>query len=86
MIFIYLLFPEKKDKTADGKKKRKTPTKHFTEGWVEFESKKIAKYVAKTLNMKQISTRKKSKFYDVIWTMKYLPKYELSKLKTNFLI
>ena len=58
------------------KKRRKTPAKHFTEGWIEFESKKVAKSVAATLNNTQISTRKKSKFYDVIWNIKYLPRYE----------
>ncbi|XP_012274225.1 pre-rRNA-processing protein esf2 isoform X2 [Orussus abietinus] len=56
------------------KKKKKTPSKHFTEGWVEFESKKRAKYVAATLNNTQISTRKKSKFYDMMWNIKYLPR------------
>lgn len=54
--------------------KKRKPVKHFTEGWVEFESKKVAKYVAATLNNKQISMRKKSKFFDVIWNIKYLPR------------
>ncbi|XP_012274224.1 activator of basal transcription 1 isoform X1 [Orussus abietinus] len=58
------------------KKKKKTPSKHFTEGWVEFESKKRAKYVAATLNNTQISTRKKSKFYDMMWNIKYLPRFK----------
>lgn len=53
------------------KKKRK---KYFTEGWVEFESKKVAKFVAATLNNTQISARKKSRFYDVMWNIKYLPR------------
>jgi len=42
------------------KKKSKKAIKHFTEGWVEFESKKVAKFVAATLNNTQVSTRKKS--------------------------
>ncbi|XP_076302825.1 activator of basal transcription 1-like, partial [Lasioglossum baleicum] len=58
------------------RKRRKVCTKFFTEGWVEFESKKIAKYVASTLNNTQISTRKKSKFFDVIWNIKYLPRFK----------
>ncbi|XP_050445754.1 activator of basal transcription 1-like [Cataglyphis hispanica] len=58
------------------KKKRKKAIKHFTEGWVEFESKKIAKFVAATLNNTQISTRKKSKFYDIMWNIKYLPRFK----------
>lgn len=56
------------------KKKSKKAIKHFTEGWVEFESKKVAKFVAETLNNTQVSTRKKSKFYDVMWNIKYLPR------------
>jgi len=56
------------------KKKRRKAIKHFTEGWVEFESKKVAKFVTATLNNTQISTRKKSRFFDVIWNIKYLPR------------
>ncbi|XP_043499626.1 activator of basal transcription 1-like isoform X1 [Polistes fuscatus] len=56
--------------------KKRNPIKHFTEGWVEFESKRVAKYVAATLNNKQISMRKKSKFFDVIWNIKYLPRFK----------
>ncbi|XP_043791184.1 activator of basal transcription 1-like [Apis laboriosa] len=58
------------------KKRKKIYTKFFTEGWVEFESKKIAKYIASTLNNTQISTRKRSKFYDVMWNIKYLPRFK----------
>ncbi|XP_012257265.1 activator of basal transcription 1-like [Athalia rosae] len=65
-------------KVEEGKKvkKKKTPAKHFTEGWVEFESKRVAKHVAATLNNKQIATRKKSKFYDLLWNIKYLPRFK----------
>ncbi|XP_043524189.1 activator of basal transcription 1-like isoform X2 [Frieseomelitta varia] len=64
------------ERNGGKKKQKKVYTKFFTEGWVEFESKKIAKYVAFTLNNTQISTRKKSKFYDVIWNIKYLPRFK----------
>ncbi|XP_046427544.1 activator of basal transcription 1-like [Neodiprion fabricii] len=65
-------------KIEEGKKqkKKKTPFRHFTEGWIEFESKKVAKHVAATLNNKQIDTRKKSKFYDLMWNIKYLPRFK----------
>ncbi|CAK9802676.1 Activator of basal transcription 1 [Anthophora quadrimaculata] len=59
-----------------GKGRKNMCVKSFTEGWVEFESKKVAKYVAFTLNNAQISTRKKSKFYDAIWNIKYLPRFK----------
>lgn len=68
---VYLQLAE----NPESGKKRK-PIKHFTEGWVEFESKRVAKYVAATLNNKQISMRKKSKFFDVIWNIKYLPRFK----------
>ncbi|KAL6440131.1 hypothetical protein ACFW04_003027 [Cataglyphis niger] len=69
---VYLQLAENEAQSI--KKKRKKAIKHFTEGWVEFESKKIAKFVAATLNNTQISTRKKSKFYDIMWNIKYLPR------------
>lgn len=58
------------------KKKRKPFARHFTEGWVEFESKRVAKQIVPLLNNKQISSRKKSQFYDYIWSMKYLPRFK----------
>jgi ESF2/ABP1 family protein len=74
---LYLLniiyFIELVDKNLK-KKRKKTPSKHFTEGWVEFEKKSVAKFVASTLNNNQISLRKKSRFFDVIWNIKYLPR------------
>ncbi|XP_018786571.1 PREDICTED: pre-rRNA-processing protein esf2-like isoform X1 [Bactrocera latifrons] len=60
----------------DKKKKRKRLARHFTEGWVEFESKRAAKQIVELLNNKQISTRKKSQFYDYMWSMKYLPRFK----------
>lgn len=51
------------------------PAKHFTEGWVEFLSKRVAKEVAANLNNKTIGGKKKSRYYDYIWNMKYLPRY-----------
>ncbi|KAL5275590.1 ABT1 family protein [Megaselia abdita] len=53
-------------------KKKKRLARHFTEGWVEFKSKTTAKKVVEMLNNKQISTRKKSQFFDSYWVMKYL--------------
>lgn len=74
---IYLQLTESESQ-RDGKrtKRKKHRAMSFSEGWVEFESKKVAKYVASTLNNKQISARKKSKFYDVVWNIKYLPGFK----------
>lgn len=74
---VYLQLAENElERDGKVKKRKKVCAKLFTEGWVEFESKKVAKYVALALNNKQISTRKKSKFYDVIWNIKYLPRFK----------
>lgn len=58
------------------RKKKKNSQKllamHFTEGWVEFESKRIAKRIASFLNNQPITTKKGSKFCDILWSMKYL--------------
>ncbi|XP_067639719.1 uncharacterized protein [Eurosta solidaginis] len=72
---VYLQ-PEKLPGGSDKKKKRKRLARHFTEGWVEFESKRVAKQIVVLLNNKQISTRKKSQFYDYLWSMKYLPRFK----------
>lgn len=66
-----IFFSELGDKSGK-KRKRKKPTMHFTEGWVEFESKRVAKHVATTLNNTMISTKRKSKFCDIMWNIKYL--------------
>lgn len=58
------------------KKKRRRQARHFTEGWVEFESKRAAKQVAVKLNNSPIASRKSSKFYDILWSMKYLPRFK----------
>ncbi|XP_005176189.2 uncharacterized protein LOC101891501 [Musca domestica] len=74
---VYLQ-PEKLPGSDDKKKKKKRKpfARHFTEGWVEFESKRVAKQIVPLLNNKQISSRKKSQFYDYIWSMKYLPRFK----------
>ncbi|KYN28719.1 PREDICTED: activator of basal transcription 1-like [Trachymyrmex cornetzi] len=73
---VYLQLVDNETQSVKHKKKTKKVIKHFTEGWIEFESKKVAKFVAETLNNTQVSTRKKSKFYDVMWNIKYLPRFK----------
>lgn len=43
---------------------------------MEFLSKKAAKAIAAEINGKPITTRKKSKFCDILWNMKYLPRFK----------
>ncbi|PFH50583.1 hypothetical protein AMATHDRAFT_144750 [Amanita thiersii Skay4041] len=59
-------------------RKKYTSTKkpHFTEGWVEFKDKKIARSVAEMLNAQPIGGKKGTRWRDDVWTMKYLPKFK----------
>lgn len=54
--------------------------KNFTEGWVEFEDKSIAKAVAAGLNGQQIGGRRRSAYHFDLWCMKYLPKFKWDHL------
>lgn len=58
-----------------GEKRKRVPNQ-FTEGWVEFQKKKVAKEVALRLNNTKIGTRKKSRYYDMIWNIKYIPRFK----------
>ncbi len=49
---------------------------HYTEGWVEFKDKKVARSVAEMLNAQPIGGKKGTRWRDDIWTMKYLPKFK----------
>ncbi|XP_057314036.1 uncharacterized protein LOC130655316 [Hydractinia symbiolongicarpus] len=50
--------------------------KQFTEGWVEFKDKRVAKAVASTLNNTNIGGKKRYYYHDDIWNVKYLPKFK----------
>jgi len=54
--------------------------KKFTEGWVEFKKKRIAKAVVQSLNGNIIGGKKGSYYHDDIWSMKYLPRFKWSNL------
>ncbi|KAH6774389.1 RNA-binding family protein [Perilla frutescens var. hirtella] len=53
----------------------------FSEGWVEFIHKKVAKRVASMLNGEQIGGKKRSAFYYDLWNIKYLSKFKWDDLK-----
>lgn len=67
--FWFLLFPTGK-MVRRKKKKSGSNASNFTEGWVEFREKRIAKRVALTLNNTPIGNRKKSHFAADLWSMK----------------
>lgn len=62
------------------KPKKKKVSNKFIEGWIEFERKSVAKKVASLLNNTQVNTRKKSKQYDCMWNVKYLPNFKWTHL------
>ncbi|KAF3776007.1 Pre-rRNA-processing protein [Nymphaea thermarum] len=76
---IYLV-PE--DPTA--RVRRKSAGGHrgeqFSEGWVEFAKKSVAKKVAHLLNGEQIGGKKRSKFYHDLWNIKYLSGFKWDHL------
>ncbi|KAF7114397.1 hypothetical protein RHSIM_RhsimUnG0087300 [Rhododendron simsii] len=54
--------------------------KEFSEGWVEFSRKSVAKRVAKMLNGEQIGGKKRSTFFYDLWNIKYLSKFKWEDL------
>jgi len=63
-------------------RRKYTSTKkpHYTEGWVEFKDKKVARSVAEMLNAQLIGGKKGTRWRDDVWTMKYLPRFKWNML------
>ncbi|KAJ3697562.1 hypothetical protein LUZ61_001267 [Rhynchospora tenuis] len=76
---IYLA-PEGQSTEVTHKKAVGFRGKGFSEGWVEFAKKSVAKRVAKMLNNEQIGGRKRSPFYYDLWNIKYLSKFKWDDL------
>ncbi|KAF9548730.1 RNA-binding ATPase activator esf2 [Mortierella hygrophila] len=76
---VYLA-PEDSKVAARRKKYGGNKKQNFTEGWVEFKDKSIAKQVAKSLNATIIGGSKKSFYHDDMWNIKYLPKFKWDHL------
>merc|ERR1719293_50139 len=54
----------------------------YSEGWIEFAERKIARRVAMTLNGTTIGGKKRHNFYrDDMWNLRYLPKFKWHQLK-----
>ncbi|XP_038052600.1 activator of basal transcription 1-like [Patiria miniata] len=62
------------------KKKGGNKARCFSEGWVEFKDKKTAKRVALTLNNTRVSGQKRSRYYDDLWSIKYLHRFQWAHL------
>ncbi|CAM5174226.1 unnamed protein product [Eretmochelys imbricata] len=52
------------------KKKAGTKAKNYTEGWVEFRDKRVAKLVAASLHNTPMGTRRRSRFHYDLWNIK----------------
>ncbi|XP_060559371.1 activator of basal transcription 1-like, partial [Ruditapes philippinarum] len=70
---LYIFFPVKAK--ARGKRGR-----IFSEGWLEFRDKRVAKKVAASLNNTQIGGKKKNKWREELWNMKYLHRFKWTHL------
>merc|ERR1711865_438529 len=54
----------------------------YTEGWVEFAKRRIARRVAESLNGTAIGGKKRHNFHrDDMWNLRYLPKFKWHQLK-----
>lgn len=62
------LSPASKHKSTSKKNSRQL----YTEGWIEFDSKKTARRCAETLNATTVGGRKGGWYHDDVWNMKYL--------------
>ncbi|KAL1969747.1 hypothetical protein VTN77DRAFT_8300 [Rasamsonia byssochlamydoides] len=60
--------------------KRSNRRKTYTDGWVEFASKKTAKICAETLNANIVGGRKGGWYHDDVWNMKYLKGFKWDDL------
>jgi ESF2/ABP1 family protein len=54
--------------------------KRYTEGWVEFEDKKVARLVGERLNNTPITNHKRSVHFGDLWNVKYLRKFKWEHL------
>jgi len=69
------LFLQPNEKTSNKKKNRV-----FTEGWIEFTDKKVAKMIAASLNNKQVGGKRRSPWYEEMWNIKYLHRFKWEHL------
>ncbi|KAJ5690641.1 hypothetical protein N7462_005033 [Penicillium macrosclerotiorum] len=61
-------------------RKRNNKRQLFTDGWVQFASKRTAKIAAETLNATTINGPKRGYYRDDLWNMKYLKGYSWDDL------
>lgn len=77
---LICLAPTGYNPNSSTQKKQKHQRADFTEAWVEFLSKSVAKMVAQMLNAQMIGGKKGDKWRDDIWTMRYLSGFKWEML------
>ncbi|XP_006902397.1 PREDICTED: activator of basal transcription 1-like [Elephantulus edwardii] len=68
---------------AAGEKKKSKYSKDYTEGWVEFRDKRVAKRVAASLHNTPMGARRRSPFRYDLWNLKYLHRFTWSHLSEH---
>lgn len=70
------------DASARKRRKRqgKNSGKNFTEGWVEFNDKRVAKRVAEMLNGQPMGGKHRSAYHYDLWCLKYLSRFKWDHL------
>ncbi|XP_036725496.1 activator of basal transcription 1 [Balaenoptera ricei] len=68
---------------AAGGKKRSKYSKDYTEGWVEFRDKRVAKRVAASLHNTPMGSRRRSPFRYDLWNLRYLHRFTWSHLSEH---
>lgn len=75
------IFLQPEDGTVRKKKKKSGLNRcDFTEGWVEFRDKRVAKRVAASLHNTPMGTRKRQRFASDLWCIKYLHRFQWTHL------
>ncbi|XP_049741827.1 activator of basal transcription 1 [Elephas maximus indicus] len=74
---------KKKAAAGTGEKKRSKYSKDYTEGWVEFRDKRVAKRVAASLHNTPMGARRRSPFRYDLWNLKYLHRFTWSHLSEH---
>lgn len=74
------LTPESTTSRSSRLKSGGTRRKLFLDGWVEFLSKKDAKFVTENLNAQTMGGKKRGRWHDEVWNIKYLSGVKWSHL------
>lgn len=78
---VYLA-PEEKFRQQSRKRAGGSRKLRYTEGWVEFMDRRVARRVAESLNATTIGGKKRHNFFrDDMWNLRYLPGFKWHMLK-----